>query len=103
MVDRSLNIVCFAFKRGELSHNIMILGHVMVQHTIPCSGATQTHNLCVVYLPNGLLSSQKRDLSVFLSHSKGKCLRLCSNHAFIQAVCTRLKASSTIWIKEQSS
>jgi hypothetical protein len=28
----------------DWSHNIMILGHVMLQHTIPCSGTTQMHN-----------------------------------------------------------
>jgi hypothetical protein len=58
----------------DQSHGMMILGHVMLQHTIPCYGNTHTHNLCIVYFPNVLLSSQKRDLSVFLSHSKEKCL-----------------------------
>jgi hypothetical protein len=61
---------------ADRSHDMTILGHVMLQHIIPCSCDTQTHNLCVVYLPNVLLSSQKRGLSVFLSHSKGKCLWL---------------------------
>jgi hypothetical protein len=61
---------------ADRSHDMTILGHIMLQHIIPCSGAMQTHNLCVVCLPNVLLSSQKCDLSVFLSHSKGKCLWL---------------------------
>jgi hypothetical protein len=43
---------------GDQAHNIMFLGHAMLQHTIPCSCAMQTHNLCIVYFPNVLLSSQ---------------------------------------------
>jgi hypothetical protein len=35
-------------------HNIMILGHVMLQHTIPCSGTTQMRNRP----PECLLSNQ---------------------------------------------
>jgi hypothetical protein len=59
---------------ADRSHDMTILGHVMLQRTTPCSGDTQTHNFCVVCLPNVLLSSQKRDPSVFLSHYKGKYL-----------------------------
>jgi hypothetical protein len=55
--------------------NIWLLGHAMLQNGIHCSGAMQTHNLCVVFVPNVLFSSQKRDLSVFLSYSEGKCLQ----------------------------
>jgi hypothetical protein len=57
---------------ADRAHNIRLLGHVMLKYSIPCSGDMQMHNLCVVYVPNVLFSSQKRDLSVFLSHSEGK-------------------------------
>jgi hypothetical protein len=34
---------------ADRAHNIIILGHVMLQSTIPCSGDMQTHNLCVCF------------------------------------------------------
>jgi hypothetical protein len=73
----SHGIWCFLLSNvADQSLHMTFLGHVMLQHTICCSGAMQTHNLCVVYVLNVVLSSQKRDLTVFLSHPKGKCLCL---------------------------
>jgi hypothetical protein len=38
-------ILCFSLLNvADRSHNIMILGHVKLHHTIPCSGTTQMHN-----------------------------------------------------------
>jgi hypothetical protein len=43
---------------ADRAPNIWLLGHAMLQNTIHCSSAMQTHNLCVVYVLNVLLSSQ---------------------------------------------
>jgi hypothetical protein len=58
---------------SDRSHNIMILGHVILQHTIPCSGATQMHNWCatqmfayVVSNMTSLFSSLQKKMLLFV-------------------------------------
>jgi hypothetical protein len=70
---------------ADRSRHMTLLGHVMLQHTIPCSGVTQAHNCCVIELLNICLVVSKHDLAVFLSHSKWKCL-CSSSSCMYQAV-----------------
>jgi hypothetical protein len=68
---------------ADRSHNIMILGHVMLQHTIPCSGTTQMHNCCVTDLLNVCLVIS--NMTSLFSYPTPK------ENAFacLQAVCSR--------------
>jgi hypothetical protein len=65
----------------DRSHNIMILGHAILKHTILCTGDMMAHTFAFCRSRMLCLAVSKRDLTVFLSHSKRKCL--CRNKALL--------------------
>jgi hypothetical protein len=74
----------------DRSHNIMILGHAMLKHTILCTGDMMAHTFAFCRSRMLCLAVSKHDRTVFLSHSKRKCLcrkvamPLCSSKACVE-------------------
>jgi hypothetical protein len=71
----------------------MILGHVMLKHTIPCTGARQTHDRCVRDLLNDcFVVSNMTPLFSFPTPKQNAFVHL-------PVACTGQEVTSATWIK----